>query len=427
MHDFLLFGLIVLQTLLLLLLTWKLWRTQSGKALLSAVEKSQGLLLHQQKDEFQRNRKETHELNLANRKELQDSLFSFERKLNELMEQLNNRIRHQFSDFATQQDGLNKSILTNIKDIRSTVEKHLQDLRTDNHNQLNEMRKTVDEKLQNTLEKRLGESFKLVSERLELVHKGLGEMQQVATGVGDLKKVLSNVKTRGVLGEYQLANILEQLLTPEQYARNVATKKGSQAHVEFAVKLPGNSSDQEVWMPIDSKFPISAYQELLDASEHDQKEQIALQQKQLLKALEGFAKEISEKYIDPPHTTDFAIMFLPIESLYAEVLRHPGLFETIQRKYRITITGPTTLSALLNSLQMGFRTLAVQKRSSEVWNTLQVVKKEFEKFSMQLDKVDKHLNTASKSLYELKHTRSNVMNKRLNEVELIERENKQIK
>ncbi len=240
--------------------------------------------------------------------------------------------------------------------------------------------RTVDEKLQSTLEKRLGESFKQVSERLEQVHKGLGEMQTIASGVGDLKKVLSNVKTRGVLGEYQLGNILEQILTPDQYSINVATKKGSQAHVEYAIKLPGKSTDDEVWMPVDSKFPIESYEVLLAAYEQGIPEQIEVAQKILIKAVEGFAKDISDKYLDPPHTTDFGIMFLPVESLYAEVLRHPGLFETLQRTHRITITGPTTLSALLNSLQMGFRTLAVQKRSSEVWKVLGAVKAEFETF-----------------------------------------------
>jgi DNA recombination protein RmuC len=283
------------------------------------------------------------------------------------------------------------------------------------------MRETVDEKLQTTLEKRLGESFKQVSERLELVHKGLGEMQNIATGVGDLKKVLSNVKTRGVLGEYQLENILEQLLTPDQYSKNVSTKKGSQAHVEFAVKLPGKDSDDEVWLPIDSKFPIENYNRLLDAYEAGEKDVVEAAQKVLLKTIETFAKDISEKYIDPPHTTDFGIMFLPVESLYAEVLRHPGLFETLQRKYRITVTGPTTLSALLNSLQMGFRTLAVQKRSSEVWKTLEAVKTEFNKFSDQLKKVDDQLGKASKSLYDLRNTRTNVMSKKLKDIATIDK------
>ena len=362
------------------------------------------------KDEFQRNRKESGEVAKTNREELGDNLKGFSETNKENNKDLNNLIREKFSDFSKQQG-----------DIKETIEKNLKSIRDDNTVQLTKMRETVDEKLQTTLEKRLGESFKQVSERLELVHKGLGEMQNIATGVGDLKKVLSNVKTRGVLGEYQLANILEQLLTPDQYSKNVSTKKGSQAHVEFAVKLPGKDSDDVVWLPIDSKFPIENYNRLLDAYEVGEKDVVEAAQKVLLKTIETFAKDISEKYIDPPHTTDFGIMFLPVESLYAEVLRHPGLFEILQRKYRITVTGPTTLSALLNSLQMGFRTLAVQKRSSEVWKTLEAVKTEFNKFSDQLKKVDDQLGKASKSLYDLRNTRTNVMSKKLKDIATLDK------
>ncbi|NOR81655.1 MAG: DNA recombination protein RmuC [Methyloprofundus sp.] len=285
------------------------------------------------------------------------------------------------------------------------------------------MRKTVDEKLHETLEKRLGESFKMVSERLEQVHKGLGEMQSLAVGVGDLKKVLSNVKTRGILGEYQLGNILEQIMSPGQYDTNVATKKGSQANVEYAVKLPGKVDEKVVWLPIDSKFPLESYQRLMQALEVGDVEGIHLAEKELLKAIESFAKDISTKYIDPPNTTDFAILFLPIEGLYAEVLRHPEVFEKLQRVYHITITGPTTLSALLNSLHMGFRTLAVQKRSSEVWNVLAEVKTEFVKYADQLEKVQKHLNTASNSLESLQTTRTSVMERKLRGVEALEADN----
>jgi len=251
------------------------------------------------------------------------------------------------------------------------------------------------------------------------VHKGLGEMQNIATGVGDLKKVLTNVKTRGVLGEYQLENILEQILTPDQYSKNVATKKGSQANVEFALKLPGKETGEEVWIPIDSKFPIEDYHMLLDAFEAGDKSEIENSQRVLIRKIESFAKSISEKYIDPPHTTDFGIMFLPIESLYAEVLRHPGLFETLQTKYKITVTGPTTLSALLNSLQMGFRTLAVQKRSSEVWDVLKAVKLEFNTFSEVLAKAHSQINTASGTLDKLRTTRTNVINRKLKDVQNI--------
>lgn len=362
------------------------------------------------KDEFQRNRKESGEVAKASREELGKNLNAFSETNKENNKSLNELVRQKFSDFSKQQS-----------DIKETIEKNLKTIREDNTQQLSEMRKTVDEKLQTTLEKRLGESFKQVSERLEMVHKGLGEMQNIAKGVGDLKKVLSNVKTRGVLGEYQLENILEQILTPDQYSKNVATKRGSQAHVEFAIKLPGQDHDDEVWLPIDSKFPIENYDRLLIAYEEGEKDKIEHAQKVLLKTTESFAKDISEKYIDPPHTTDFGIMFLPVESLYAEVLRHPGLFEILQRKYRITVTGPTTLSALLNSLQMGFRTLAVQKRSSEVWKTLEAVKTEFNKFSGQLEKVDEQLSKASKSLYDLRNTRTNVMTRKLKDIATLDK------
>ena len=338
-------------------------------------------------DQLQRNREEANKVSKENREELSKTLEKFEERFTK-----------------------------NIKDVREAIDTQLKDIREDNTKQLDKMRETVDEKLQKTLEKRLGESFKQVSERLEMVHKGLGEMQTIASGVGDLKKVLSNVKTRGVLGEYQLENILEQILTPEQYAKNVATKEGSQGNVEFAVKLPGKDSEQEVWLPIDSKFPIEPYNALNNEYELGDKDSIEKARKALVKAIESFAKDISEKYIDPPNTTDFAIMFLPVEGLYAEVLRDPGLFNTLRSKYKITITGPTTLSALLNSLQMGFRTLAVQERSSEVWKILEAVKTEFEKFGVQLEKVDKQLHTASKSLNDLRVTRTKAMSRKMQDV-----------
>ncbi len=310
-----------------------------------------------------------------------------------------------------------KSFVGEIKEIAGVIDKQLRWIRDDSTKQLEQIRKTVDEKLQTTLEKKIGESFRQVSLRLEQVHKGLGEMQTIASGVGDLKKVLSNVKTRGVLGEYQLENILEQILTPNQYAKNVATKKGSQGVVEFAIKLPGKDSDKSVWLPIDSKFPIEDYNLLLDAYERANKAEIQMAQNVLLRKIESFAKDISAKYLDPPNTTDFGVMFLPIEGLYAEVLRHPGLFDTLQRKYKITITGPTTLSALLSSLQMGFRTLAVQKRSSQVWDILKSVKQEFGQFTSMLQRAHKQLGTASGTLESLITTRTNVMERKLRNVE----------
>lgn len=348
-----------------------------------------------------------------NRSEVSKNLLSFEEKLTKSLGDFSEQMRVSFND-------LNLQSKNSLKELKESVENQMKDIRLDNSTQLNEMRKTVDEKLQDTLEKRLGESFKQVSDRLEQVHKGLGEMQTLATGVGDLKKVLSNVKTRGIMGEYQLGNILEQILTPDQYAQNVATKKGSQANVEYAIKLPGKSSDQEIWLPIDSKFPIENYHSLVDAYELGDKSTIELNQKQLLKTIESFAKDISSKYIDPPNTTDFALMFLPVEGLYAEVLRHPGFFEQLQRSYHITVTGPTTLSALLSSLQMGFRTLAVQKRSSEVWKVLEEVKTEFGKFSSTLEKAHRQIHTAAGTLDTLANTRARAMERKLKNVDSLE-------
>ena len=370
----------------------------------------------QLRDEFARNRKETAELAQAQREELRNNLAAFEKHLDEDAKTQQEALRQQFADLLKQLDGQGKASLDAVKDVRSTIEKQLKEIREDNGKRLEEMRKTVDEKLQDTLEKRLGESFKLVSERLELVHKGLGEMQTIASGVGDLKKVLTNVKTKGILGEYQLGNIIEQLLPREQYEQEIATRPGSGERVEFAIRMPGNSEDDTVWLPIDSKFPLTGYETLLQAREEGDLDTIRAAEKSLAVTLEKFAKDISEKYVEAPYTTDFGVMFLPIESLYAEVLRHPGIFETLQRKYRITVTGPTTMSALLNSLQMGFRTLAVTKRSSEVWKILEAVKTEFGKFSDQLDKVDKQLTTAKKSLEDLRSTRTNVMQRRLKDV-----------
>lgn len=398
---------------------------------LNLVNQNLDRILKDQKDEFRSNREETSKISSENRKELNESLNSLKENIQQTLNTLGNQAQQNAESnrdhLAKNMQYFNEQLRENIKGMNdlqrekfTELEKRQEKLVLATEKRLDEMRATVEEKLHDTLEKRLGESFKQVSERLEQVHKGLGEMQNIATGVGDLKKVLSNVKTRGVLGEYQLENILEQLLTPDQYAKNVATKKGSQAHVEFAIQLPGKDSDDVVWMPVDSKFPIENYQLLLDAFEEGDKDKIESAQKALIRSVESFAKDISDKYIDPPHTTNFGIMFLPIEGLYAEILRHPGLFENLQRKYRITITGPTTLSALLNSLQMGFRTLAVQKRSSEVWKILEAVKTEFGKFEDQLDKVDKQLNTASKSLENLRSTRTNQITRKLKDVSTLD-------
>lgn len=283
--------------------------------------------------------------------------------------------------------------------LRSSVEEGLKTLRQENADKLEQMRRTVDEKLHETLEKRLGESFKLVSDRLELVHKGLGEMQTLASGVGDLKRVLTNVKSRGIFGEVQLAALLEQVLTPEQYAANIATRPGSNERVEFAIRLPGRGDDGEpVWLPIDAKFPREDYERLIEAQERADPAAAEAAAAALERRIRGEAQTIADKYLSPPHTTDFGILFVPTEGLYAEILRRPGLFEDLQRKHRVTVTGPTNLLAFLNSLQMGFRTLALEKRSSEVWEVLGAVKTEFGKFGEVLDKVRKKLDEATNQL-----------------------------
>lgn len=302
-----------------------------------------------------------------------------------------------------------------LETMRETIEKKISEMQTGNEKKLEEMRATVDEKLQTTLETRLGESFKLVSERLEAVHKGLGDMQQLATGVGDLKKVLTNVKTRGVLGEYQLENLLEQLFTADQYSKNVKTKSGSNALVEFAIKMPGRE-DKTTWLPIDSKFPKEDFELLMNAYDNGTAEQIEEYRKNFVRGIKKSAMDICSKYIDPPDTTDFAILFLPFESLYAEVLRTPGLFESIQRECKINIAGPTTLSAFLSSLQMGFRTLVIEKRSSEVWQLLGAVKTQFGHFGNILEKTQKKLQEANNVMEEASK-RSRVIERKLKAVQ----------
>ena len=302
-------------------------------------------------------------------------------------------------------------------EVRATLEGQLKTLREDNAAQLEKMRATVDEKLQNTLETRLGQSFKLVSERLEAVQRGLGEMQSLATGVGDLKRVLGNVKNRGILGEVQLGALLEQILTPDQYAANCATVPNSNDRVEYAIRLPGAERDQPVWLPVDAKFPREDYERLLDAQERADAEAAGAAALALERRIRDEAKTIREKYVAPPHTTDFAILFLPTEGLYAEVIRRPGLFEALQREQRVTVAGPTTLSALLNSLQMGFRTLAIQQRSGEVWQLLGAVKTEFGKFGEILDKAKRQLDSARNNLDDLVGKRSRAIARKLRGVE----------
>lgn len=309
-----------------------------------------------------------------------------------------------------------------IGEMRATLEQQLQALQNDNAAKLEQMRATVDEKLQSTLNQRLDSSFRLVSERLEQVQRGLGEMQQLATGVGDLKRVLSNVKSRGGWGEVQLDNILEQTLTQDQYARSVRLRPDSGEAVDFAVRLPGRGQDEvPVWLPIDSKFPREDYERLLDAQEQGDQEQVLATGAQLERAIRVQAKSIGDKYIAPPHTTDFAVMFLPTEGLYAETLRRPGLVDLLQREHRVVIAGPTTVTALLNSLQMGFRTLAIEKRSSEVWSVLGAVKSEFGKFAGILEKAEKQINTVGKSLGEASR-KTRTIERRLRGVESLSAE-----
>jgi DNA recombination protein RmuC len=328
-----------------------------------------------------------------------------------------------FGETLTLQLGqLTESNDRRFAEIRTTIEQRLRDIETNNATKLEEMRRTVDEKLHATLEQRLGESFKQVSDRLEQVHRGLGEMQTLAAGVGDLKKVLTNVKTRGTWGEVQLEALLEQLLTADQYAKNVATVPKSADRVEFAIKLPGRQDPEgvavPVWLPIDAKFPREDYERLIEAQERADPVAVEEASRALEGRIRAEARAISEKYVAPPHTTDFALLFLPTEGLYAEVLRRPGLTDTLQRDYRVTIAGPTTLTALLNSLQMGFRTLAIEKRSSEVWQVLGAVKTEFGKFGDVLAKTKSQLETVTRSI-EAAETRTRMMNRKLRDVEAL--------
>ena len=301
-----------------------------------------------------------------------------------------------------------------LENIRNTMSQKLGEMTEDNRKQMEQIRQTVDEKLQKTLDDRIGQSFKLVNERLEQVYKGLGEMQTLASGVGDLKKVLSNVKTRGILGEIQLGAILEQMLAPDQYEENVVTKSTGADRVEFAVKLPGENGNS-VYLPIDAKFPGDAYARLMDAYDTGDAAQVEVAAKALERVIKSEAKDIRDKYIEPPYTTDFAIMFLPFEGLYAEVVRR-GMVETLQREYKVNIAGPTTMAALLNSLQMGFRTLAIQKHSSEVWDILGAVKNEFGKFEDVLLMAQKRINQANDDLDKLVGTRSRLIRSKLKKV-----------
>lgn len=363
------------------------------------------------KEEVKESRKETLHYIQTSISSLADILSGTQKQTTDMQDKRLSELNLQLTQ---RNDTLQKTVTDMLKQINETMEARLIAMQRDNETKLEQMRATVDEKLQKTLEDRISQSFKLVSERLEQVYKGLGEMQNLASGVGDLKKVLSNVKTRGILGEIQLGAILEQILSKDQYEENIVTKKGSAERVEFAIRLPGDE-DGFVYLPIDAKFPADTYTHLLEAYENGNPVEIEQATGALERTIKGFAKSIREKYISPPHTTDFAIMFLPVEGLYAEVVRR-GMVETLQREYKVNIAGPTTMAALLNSLQMGFKTLAIQKHSSEVWNVLGAVKTEFDRFGSTLAATQQRLTQANEELDKLVGVRTRKIQSKLRNV-----------
>ena len=373
------------------------------------------------KDEFQRNRTETNEISKANREELTKSLNSFETKFTENTKDFNALLKQKFEDLSKQQTEINGQIISNIKEVKLSVENKLKEIREDNTKQLDEMRKTVDEKLQKTLNERLSQSFETVSKQLQSVQVGLGEMKNLASDVGGLKKVLSNVKTRGVLGEIQLEMLLDQILAPNQYEANVKIKSGSSESVEFAIKLPGKEDNESsVWLPIDAKFPKDIYEKLVNAYEAGDQDNILLAKKEMETTIKKMAKDIHSKYLNPPFTTDFGIMFLPFEGIYAEVVSNAKLLEILRREYKIIVTGPSTLAALLSSLQMGFKTLAIQKRSSEVWQVLGAVKKEFENFEGMMKKAQNNIQTGLNQLDDVMGVRTRAIQRKLKNVESLD-------
>lgn len=362
------------------------------------VQRSIGQVERELREELARGRQEAVATARGDREEQTLSLGRLSQALAGELGRLGELQAQQLESFAQQLSRLTNSNEQRFESLRLALEARLSLLQGDNARKLEEIRQTVDEKLHATLEQRLGDSFRLVSDRLEQVHRGLGEMQTLATGVGDLKRVLSNVKTRGTWGEVQLDALLDQLLTGDQYARNVATRPNRNDRVEFAIRLPGADGQQPVWLPIDAKFPLEDHQRLVDAQERNDPAALELATRALEGRLRDEAKKIRDKYVEPPYTTDFAILYLPTEGLYAEVLRRPGLVDGLQRDLRICIAGPTTLAALLNSLQMGFRTLAIERRSSEVWAVLGAVKTEFGRFGEVLEATRRKLEQASRSI-----------------------------
>ena len=373
------------------------------------------------RDEFQRSREESSKVAKDNRDELQKSLETFDISLSRNIREFNENQRLNFESSMTRAREQAQNIEAKLEKMRETIEGKLKEIQTDNSVKLEQMRETVNEKLQETLNTRISESFKMVTDQLEQVYKGLGDMQKLAVGVGDLKRVLSNVKTRGTMGEIQLGSILEQYLSPEQFLKNVVIKPGTKESVEFAIKLPGNENpDEPVLLAIDSKFPVEDYQRLIEIYENIadySKEEIIKVERAFDASVAKSAKTIWQKYISPPVTTNFAIMFVPTEGLYAQILSRTGLFELVQRDFNVTVVGPSNLVAFLSSLQMGFRTLAVQKRSNEVWQILGAVKTEFEGFERVLEKAQNQIISASGNIEKLVGTRSRAIKRKLRNIQ----------
>lgn len=421
MIDSVLLGILILLQLGIVLVLWKKRDGTSNEAevaLRQELAAGFARLNQDLRQELALSRKESAETASREREERGQAAVHLAQTLSQQLGQLGAMQAERLDAFARELSRATQGLDERFVQLRSAVEARLQAIQADNAGKLEEMRRTVDEKLHATLEQRLGESFKLVSDRLDQVHRGLGEMQALAIGVGDLKKMLSNVKTRGTWGEIQLGNLLEQILTADQYGVNVATHPGSNDRVEFAIRLPGKEEGHPVWLPIDAKFPVEDYQRLLDAQERGEHLLVEEASKAIETRLKVEARTIREKYISPPHTTDFAILYLPTEGLYAEALRRPGLTDTLQREWRINLAGPTTLAAMLNSLQMGFRTLAIEQRSAEVWRVLGAVKTEFGKFGEALAHTRKKLDEASNSIGKAE-TRSRVLSRQLREVEAL--------
>ena len=388
------------------------------RVLQETQEKGLERLERELREELARSRREDAEEAFRDREERAQSATLLGQAVTTQVAQFGTAQSERLESFARELNRFSLGLDERFERLRISVEGRLAAIQADNASKLEEMRRTVDEKLHATLEQRLGESFKLVSDRLEQVHRGLGEMQSLAAGVGDLKRVLSNVKTRGTWGEVQLAALLEQLLTADQFAANVATRPDSGERVDFAIRLPGKGDGAVVWLPIDAKFPVEDYQRLIDAQERGELGVVDEASKAIEVRLKAEARSIHEKYVAPPHTTDFALLYLPTEGLYAEALRRPGLADTLQREWRVSLAGPTTLAALRNRLQMGFRTLAIEQRSAEVWAVLGAVKSEFGKFGEALAHTRKKLDEASNSISKAE-TRTRQLSRKLSDVEAL--------